>query len=48
MPKPLHDKLEQEYKNLPEKKREHAIYGTMNKVEEAQKKRHKREKKRGR
>ncbi len=32
MPKQLEEKLEKEYKGLPKKEREHAVYGTMNKV----------------
>ena len=32
MPKPLERKLEKEYKNLPKKERNHAVYGTMNKL----------------
>ena len=41
MPKKLHDKLEKEYKNLPKEEREHAVYGTMNKIEKRKKKRRK-------
>lgn len=32
MPKALERKLEHEYKNLPKKERDHAVYGTMNKM----------------
>lgn len=32
MPKALEHKLEKEYSNLPKKEREHAVYGTMNKI----------------
>ncbi len=35
MPKKLHEKLEREYKGLPKEEREHAVYGTMNKIEKA-------------
>ena len=31
MPKFIERKLEHEYKDLPKKEREHAVYGTMNK-----------------
>lgn len=39
MPKELHDKLEKEYKDLPKKERDHAVYGTMAKIEKRKKKR---------
>lgn len=45
MPKELERKLKKEYKNLPTKEREHAVYGTINKIEQQKKKRRK---KRGR
>ena len=32
MPKFLEEKLEKEYKGMPKKEREHAVYGTMNKI----------------
>lgn len=32
MPKILEEKLEKEYSKLPKKAREHAVYGTMNKI----------------
>jgi hypothetical protein len=32
MPKILEEKLEKEYAKLPKKKREHAVFGTMNKI----------------
>lgn len=32
MPKKIEEKLEREYKGLPKKERDHAVYGTMNKM----------------
>ena len=32
MPKRLEEKLEREYSKLPKKERDHAVYGTMNKM----------------
>lgn len=32
MPKAIEEKLEKEYKGLPKTEREHAVYGTMNKM----------------
>lgn len=32
MPAFLEKKLEKEYSNMPKKEREHAVYGTMNKI----------------
>lgn len=32
MPKAIEEKLEKEYAGLPKKEREHAVYGTMNKM----------------
>ena len=37
MPKALEQKLEKEYSNFPKKEREHAVYGTMNKIEKREK-----------
>lgn len=42
MPKPLERKLEKEYKDLPKEEREHAVHGTMNKIEQQKKNRKKR------
>lgn len=41
MPKELHDKLEKEYSDLSKEEREHAVFGTMNKIEKRKKKRRK-------
>lgn len=32
MPKAIKRKLEKEYASLPKKERDHAVYGTMNKI----------------
>jgi hypothetical protein len=32
MPEPLKSKLEHEYSDMPKEKREHAVYGTLNKL----------------
>lgn len=32
MPKFLEEKLDKEYSRMPKEKREHAVYGTMNKL----------------
>lgn len=38
MPKILEKKLEREYSDLPKKERDHAVYGTMAKIEKKEKK----------
>lgn len=35
MPKQLENKLKREYAKLPKKQRDRAVYGTMNKIEKA-------------
>jgi hypothetical protein len=32
MPKILEEKLKREYRNLPKKEKDHAVFGTMNKM----------------